>query len=150
MPNKATVSGVMQDANLDPVQGGKIVATFVGSDIFDGGVRIVTQKVEATTDDNGEWSMDLIVNAEGENASTSWTIEGFNQYVISVFKAEKLFIASATPVQLGALEKISAANLAAARNAVNARLIVVGSFAEYAALPASMKQPNDAILVTGV
>ncbi|MEG4643117.1 hypothetical protein VB636_10035, partial [Paracoccus sp. APAP_BH8] len=65
MPNKATVRGVLMDATLAPIASGKIVATLQGSDIFDGGLRVVTQQVEATTDAQGGWSLDLIVNGEG-------------------------------------------------------------------------------------
>lgn len=76
MPNKATVRGVLVDATLAPIAEGKIVATLNGSDVFDDGIRIVTQKVEATTDAQGQWSMALIVNAEGDNAATSLVHRG--------------------------------------------------------------------------
>ena len=57
MPNKATVRGVLMDATLAPISEGKIIATLSGSDVFEDGVRIVTQKVEATTDATGAWAM---------------------------------------------------------------------------------------------
>ena len=53
MPNKATVSGSMWDASTAPIAGWKIVATLNGSDNFDAGIKIVTQRVETTTDANG-------------------------------------------------------------------------------------------------
>ena len=76
MPNKSTVTGILLDAELAPVAQGKIIATLVGSDIFDGGTRIVTQKVEATTSSAGAWSLDLLVNGEGVKSNT---IEGSSQ-----------------------------------------------------------------------
>lgn len=147
MPNKATVRGVLMDATLSPITAGKIVATLNGSDIFDGGIRIVTQKIEATTDVQGRWQLDLIVNAEGDTAATSWTIEGFNQYVAKVFEVKNLFIATRLETSLGDLEKTSAQNLKAAKDLGLARLILVDSFPEYAALPESQKRGNDVVLV---
>lgn len=150
MPSTATVSGILQDARLNPIQGGKIVATLQGSDTFDGGVRVVTQRVETTTNAAGAWSMDLIVNGEGESSSTFWAVEIFNEYAISVHKIGNLFIATATSITLGDLEKVSAANKQAASDANKSRLIVVSTYAEYEALPANQKRPTDLILVTGV
>ena len=150
MPSKSTVSGILQDANLAPIVGGKIVATLAGSDIFDSGVRIVTNRVQATSDAQGRWSMDLIVNGEGEAASSSWSIEIFNEYATSVHKAANLFIATADPITLGDLEKISAANKQSATDATRSRLILATTFEEYAALPAAQKRANDFVLVTGV
>ena len=49
MPNKATVRGVLMDATLAPIAEGKIVATLNGSDGFDDGIQVVTQKGEQTT-----------------------------------------------------------------------------------------------------
>ena len=149
MPNKATVRGVLMDATLAPISAGKIVATLNGSDIFDGGIRIVTQKVEATTDAQGQWSMPLIVNAEGDNAATNWSIEGFNQYVTKVFEAKGLFIATSLAIALGDLEKTSAQNLKAAKDAGVTRLIVASSYAEYEQLPLSQRRDTDIILVRG-
>ncbi|MBM3605602.1 MAG: hypothetical protein FJX25_12880 [Alphaproteobacteria bacterium] len=71
MSSKAPVSGILQDANLDPIVGGKIVATLAGSDIFDNGVRIVTNRVQATTDERGRWSLEMIDNGEGADASST-------------------------------------------------------------------------------
>ena len=149
MPNKAIVKGVLVDATLTPIAQGKIIATLNGSDVFDDGLRIVTQKVEATTDAQGEWSMDLIVNADGHGAATSWTIEGYNQFVTKVFEVKSLFIASELPVDLGELEKTSAQNLKAAREGSGYRLILVPDYAEYAALNETQRRDTDIILVTG-
>ena len=150
MPSKSTVSGILQDANLAPIIGGTIVATLAGSDIFDSGVRIVTNRVQATTNAEGQWSMDLIVNGEGENAASTWSIEIFNEYAASVHKAASLFIATGDPITLGDLEKLSAANKQAATDANRSRLIIATTFEEYAALPAAQKRANDVVLVTGV
>ena len=150
MPNKATVSGSMRDASTAPIAGGKIVATLNGSDYFDAGIKIVTQRVETTTDANGEWSLDLIVNGEGDLATSSWSIEGYNNFVTSVFKSANLFIATADPTTLSDLEKVSAANLAAAKSAALSRFITVSTFAEYEAIPDAQKKPTDIVLVTGV
>lgn len=150
MPSKSTVSGILQDANLAPIVGGTIVATLAGSDIFDSGVRIVTNRVQATTNTQGEWSMDLIVNGEGENAASTWSIEIFNEYAGSVHKAANLFIATGDPITLGDLEKLSAANKQAATDANRSRLIIATTFDEYAALPVTQKRANDVVLVTGV
>lgn len=150
MPNKATVSGSMRDASTAPIAGGKIVATLNGSDYFDAGIKIVTQRVETTTDANGEWSLDLIVNGEGDLSTSSWSIEGYNNFVTSVFKSLNLFIATADHTTLSDLEKVSAANLAAAKSAALSRFITVSTFAEYEAIPDAQKKPTDIVLVTGV
>lgn len=147
MPNKAIVGGVLTDATLTPIAGGKIVATLNGSDVFDDGVRVVTQKVEATTDAQGAWSLALIVNAEGDGAATTWTIEGFDSYVARVFEAKSLFIASTLPIALGDLEKTSAQNLKAAREGNSARLLVVRDHALYQALPVAQRRSSDIVLV---
>lgn len=149
MPNKATVSGILMDAALAPVAEGKIIATLHGSDVFDNGLRIVTQKVEATTDAAGAWSLDLIVNGEGDSAATTWTIEGYNQYVAKVFEVKSLFIATDQAISLGDLEKTSPQNLKAAQAAGVSRLIVVDDFGEYEDLPASQKRATDIVLVKG-
>jgi hypothetical protein len=150
MPNKATVRGVLMDATLAPIAEGKIIATLNGSDVFDDGVRVVTQKVEATTGVAGEWSMDLIVNGEGDAASTTWTIEGYNQYVAKVFEVKSLFIPLDLDITLGDLEKTSPQNLKAAKDAGIARLIVVAAYSEYEALPESQRRASDLVLVKGV
>jgi len=149
MPSKATVSGILMDATLSPIAEGKIVATLHGSDVFDGGIRVVTQKVEATTDASGEWSLDLIVNGEGDAASTSWTIEGYNQFVTRVFEVKSLFIATPLPQTLGDLEKTTAQNLKAARDGAMSRLIIVGHYSEYEALPLGQRRDTDIVLVRG-
>lgn len=150
MPSKSTVSGILQDAQLNLISGGKIVATLTGSDVFDGDVRIVTERVETTTGADGRWSMALIVNGEGKDATTSWSIEIFNEFADPVHKIDDLFIATANPVTLGDLETVSAANRAAAMEASRSRLIMVATYAEYIALPASQRRDNDVVLVTGV
>lgn len=147
LPNKATVSGVLVDATLSPIAQGKIIATLSGSDVFDDGMRIVTQKVEATTNARGEWSMQLIVNGDGHNAATSWTLEGYNEFVAKVFEVKSLFIASALPVNLGDLEKTSAQNLKAARDGGSCRLLAVTDYADYAALAENQRRDSDIILV---
>ncbi len=149
MPNKATVRGVLMDATLAPISEGKIIATLSGSDVFEDGVRIVTQKVEATTDATGAWAMDLIVNGEGDTAGTSWMIEGYNQYVAKVFEVKSLFIPVALPTTLGDLEKTSAQNLKAAKDGSVARLIFVSDYAKYAALPEAQRRESDLVLVKG-
>ncbi|MDT1063287.1 hypothetical protein RM190_15535 [Paracoccus sp. CPCC 101403] len=149
MPNKASVSGVLMDATLSPIAEGKIVAILIGSDVFDKGVRVVTQMVEATTGKTGEWSLDLIVNADGDGAATSWTIEGYNQFVSKVFEIKSLFIATPLPQTLGDLEKTSAQNLRAAREGSVSRLILVSQFSEYDILPPAQKRDSDIVLVKG-
>lgn len=148
MPNKAVVSGVLVDATLAPIAQGKIIATLSGSDLFDDGLRIVTQKVEATTNDQGEWSMALIVNGDGHNAATSWTVEGYNEFVAKVFEVKSLFIATDLPINLGELEKTSAQNLRAAREGATCRLIAVADYDEYAALSENQQRDTDIILVS--
>lgn len=150
MPNKATVRGILMDATLAPIAKGKIIATLNGSDVFDNGIRVVTQKVEATTNAAGEWSMDLIVNGEGDSATTTWTIEGYNQFVARVFEAKSLFIPLDIDITLGDLERTSPQNLKAARDASIARLIVVSAYGEYEALPKSQRRASDLVLVKGV
>ena len=149
MPNKATVTGVLMDADLVPVAEGKIVATLVGSDFFDGGTRIVTQKVEATTGLDGSWSIDLLVNGEGSNAATTWTVEGYNQYVAKVFEAKGIFVPVDLDTTLADLERTSANNIKAAKDLTVARIVIVENYAEYAALPAAQRRSNDIVIVRG-
>jgi hypothetical protein len=146
MPNKATVRGVLMDATLAPIPQGKIVATLSGSDVF-GGVRVVTERVEATTNALGEWSLALLVNAEGDTASTSWTVEAYNQYVSKVFEVKSLFIAVAQDITLGDLERTSVQNRTAAKEGGLARLIVAQDFSAYEAMPFGQKRDNDLVLV---
>nr|WP_155097030.1 hypothetical protein [Paracoccus aestuariivivens] len=134
---------------MSPIAQGKIIATLSGSDVFDDGLRIVTQKVETTTNARGEWTMELIVNGDGHNAATSWTIEGYNQFVSKVFEVKSLFIASPLTISLGDLEKSSGLNLKAARDGGNCRLLSVSGFAEYAQLPENQQRETDIVLVTG-
>ena len=60
MPNKATVTGILMDADLMPIAEGKIVATLVGSDFFDGSTLSVD--TGATSLDgyrfNWQWNTD--------------------------------------------------------------------------------------------
>ena len=150
MPNKATVRGVLMDATLAPIAEGKIIATLNGSDVFDDGIQVVTQKVETTTNAEGEWAVDLIVNGEGDGASTTWTIEGYDQYVARVFAVKSLFIPVDLDITLGDLEKTSPQNLRAAQDAGIARLIVVAAYSEYTARPESQRRASDLVLVKGV
>ena len=149
MPNKSTVTGILLDAELVPVAQGKIIATLVGSDIFEGGTRIVTQKVEATTSSVGRWSLDLLVNGEGAKSNTTWTIEGYNQYVVKVFEVADIFIPVSADVTLADLEITSSQNIRAAKDASLSRIIIVDTRAEYDALPSSERRVNDIIIVRG-
>ena len=149
MPNKSTVTGILLDAELAPVAQGKIIATLVGSDIFDGGTRIVTQKVEATTSSAGAWSLDLLVNGEGVHSNTTWTIEGYNQYVVKVFEAPSVFIPVSANATLADLEITSSQNIRAAKDASLSRIIIVDTRDEYDALPSSERRINDIIIVRG-
>ena len=85
-----------------------------------------------------------------QSATSSWSVEIFNEFAVSVHKIESLFIATANPITLGALEKISEANRIAAMEATRSRLIMVTTFAEYIALPANQKRDTDVVLVSGV
>lgn len=149
MPNKSTVTGILLDADLTPIAQGKIVATLVGSDIFEGGTRIVTQKVEATTNAAGAWSLELLVNGEGENNSTVWTVEGYNNYVSKVFEAKGVFIPVNVNATLAALESTSSQNIKAAKDTSIPRIIIVETRAEYDALSESQRRDNDIIIVKG-
>lgn len=77
----------------------------------------------------------------------AWSIEAYNQYVTKVFEVKALFIATSLATSLGDLEKTSAQNLKAAKDTSVSRLILVDSFAEYAALPEPQKRGNDVVLV---
>lgn len=149
MPSKATITGTLVDAQLNPVSGGKVVAVLTGSDYFDGGVRIVSQKIEATTGAKGEYQLRLIVNGEGENAATSWDVTGFNAFVEPVFQAKGLFVATSDPATMSEIERTSEVNRKAARDGVLGRLIYVESLAEYEALPTSQRRDSDMLLVLG-
>jgi len=149
MPNQAIVRGVLVDATLAPVAAGKIVATLQGADIFDGGVQVVTQRVEATTDAQGAWALELVVNGEGETGGTTWTIEGYDQFAARLFEVKSLFLASAQEITLGELERSSAQNLRAVRDGGGARLILASDYDRYLALPERDRQPNDLVLTDG-
>ncbi|WP_134680073.1 hypothetical protein [Paracoccus ravus] len=150
MPSKATVHGVLMDASLNPISAGKIIATLNGSDMFDGGVRIVTQKIEATTNADGEWAIDLVVNGEGHDGTSSWMVEGYNQFVSKVFELKSLFIATALPIAIGDLERTSAQNLKASKEAGSSRLLICSRYEEYLDLPQSQRRDTDVVLVKGV
>lgn len=147
MPEQARVSGEMYDANGQPVEGGKVVATLVGDDFFTDGRQIITDDVETTTDEFGRWEIDLLVNREGDSDSTTWTIKGWNELVKPVFERKGLFIASSAAITISDLVKTSAANLAAAKAADLVNFFLVEAFAEYTALPAGQKAASDVILV---
>lgn len=147
MPEQARVSGEMYDASGNPVAGGKVVATLVGDDYFIAGRQIVTDDVSTTTDAQGRWELDLLVNSEGEGDTTTWRITGYNQFVRQVWQRAGLFIASSDPITINDLVKLSPMNLAAAKAADLSALFIVDSFAEYEALPSSQKSPKDVILV---
>lgn len=149
MPSRATITGTLLDAQLNPVAGGKVVAVLTGSDHFDGGVRIVSQKIEATTNERGEYQLELIVNGEGENAATAWDVTGYNAFVEPVFQSRGLFVATADPATMSEIERTSEINRKAARDGVLGRLIYVESLAEYQALPASQRRDSDTLLVLG-
>ena len=57
MPGKALIRGTLKTINNIPVRGGKIIATMVGSDAFEDGVRIAGRKIDATTDEDGSWQL---------------------------------------------------------------------------------------------
>lgn len=149
MPSEAVVYGTMQSAPGVKVVGGKAVATLVGADIFDGGVTITTHQVEATTNADGEWEIALLVNGEGKDATTTWTVELFDQFAKSVTKHVALFIAGSARIDLGDLRRASAANAANAKDAAAARFVTADSFSEYEAWPEAQKKANDVILVPG-
>lgn len=143
MPNQARISGVLQDAQTGPIEGGKVIATLIGSDFFENGIEITTKKVEATTDASGAWTLDLIVNGEGSNGTTTWTIERLNQYAESLAKDANLFVPLDLDISFSDLKATSAQNIKAAKDASLVRLIIVNSFSEYDQLPANQKRLTD-------
>ena len=166
MPSEAVVYGTMQSAPGVKVVGGKAVATLAGSDIFDGGTTITTYQVEATTNDDGEWEVPLIVNGEGKDATTTWTVELFDQFAKSVAKHTGLFIAGPARIDLGDLRRAllartprlgppglgraSPAKAANAKSAAAVRFVTADSREEYDEWPEGQKQLNDVVLVPGV
>lgn len=148
MPAKATVTGILLDANSAPIAGGKIVATLAGSDVFEGGVTIGTQQVETTTGADGKWSLPLLVNAEGKHGATSWNVQTFDRFAKPITTFSGLFVSSSATIELDDLELLSKANQTAARAVGTARIVTVGTWAEYTALPAGQKTANDIVILT--
>lgn len=151
MPNTAAVSGKFLNTDSQPVAGGKVVATLVGTDVWDGGAQIVTSTESTTTAADGTWTLDLIVNGEGAYAATTWTIEGFDENVKSVFKYTGLFIPTATAAPMTALHQQSPANIKAAKDATLVRVIEAINYADYLALaPADRRATDHVVIVPGV
>lgn len=146
MPSRATVKGILHDINNAPVVGGKIIATMVGSDAFENGIRLAGRKLDTTTAEDGTWSLSLIVNGEGRNGSSSWTIEAYDNGLVEVYKVEGLFILTDTDIRLDDLEGITAANKVAAGSANIARTLVADSLEDYQALPESQRRDSDIVL----
>ena len=147
MPSKTTVSGRFEDTQGDPTPGGTIVATLVGTDAWDDGTYIVTSTESTTTDENGNWSLDLIVNGEGQKASTTWTFTGYYPGVTKVFEVRGIFIPVAVPASLTALNETSAANIRAAKDSAMVRQITAPNYEAYLALPANQRRDNDHVLI---
>lgn len=147
MPNTATVSGKFVDTDGNAVAGGKIVATLVGTDAWEDGARIVTSTESATTGENGNWSLDLAVNGEGRNASTTWTFTGYGPDVNKVFEVKGVFIPVAVAALLNDLEVTSAGNIKAAKDNSLVRVITALNYAEYLALPAGQRRANDLVVI---
>lgn len=93
--------------------------------------------------------MDLIVNGEGDAASTTWTIEGYNQYVAKVFEVKSLFILLDLDITLGDLERPACRTSRRRRMPASARLIAYQAYSEYEALPESQRRASDLVLVKG-
>ena len=147
MPNTAAVTGKFLNTDSLPVSGGKVVATLVGTDVWDGGAQIVTSKEATTTDADGNWSLDLIVNGEGAYASTTWTIEGWDDLNNKVFDYKALFIPVAVDAPMTAIHQASAGNIKAAKDNSLVRVITALNYAEYLALPAGQRRANDLVVI---
>ena len=147
MPSTATISGIFKDTDGAPVEGGKIVATLVGTDAWEDGTRIVTSTESATTNAEGEWSLDLIVNGEGRNAATTWTFTGYDPGVVKVFEVKGIFIPVGLPALLNDLEVTSASNQKAAKDTSMVRIITAPNYAAYLALPVGQRRGNDHVLI---
>ena len=147
MPSTATISGIFKDTDGNPVQGGTIVATLVGTDAWEDGTRIVTSEESTTTDADGHWALTLIVNGEGRNAATTWTFAGYYPGVNKVFDVKGIFIPVALPALLNDLEVTSASNIKAAKDNSMVRIITAPNFEVYLALPAGQRRANDHVLI---
>lgn len=147
MPNTAAVTGKFLDTDNAPVEGGKVVATLVGTDVWDGGAQIVTNTESTTTDADGEWSLDLIVNGEGAGAATTWTITGYDQDVVQVFQYKGIFIPVAVAAPMTALFNTSPSNIKAAKDNSLVRIISAANYAAYLALPAGQRRDNDLVII---
>ncbi len=147
MPSKTTVSGRFEDTQGDPTPGGTIVATLVGTDAWDDGTYIVTSTESTTTDENGNWSLDLIVNGEGQKASTTWTFTGYYPGVTKVFEARGIFIPVAVPALLVDLEVTSANNIKAANDLSIARIFTAPNYDVYLALPPEQRRATDHVVI---
>lgn len=146
MPSRATVKGVLHDINNGPVMGGKIIATMVGSDAFENGIRLAGRKLDTTTAEDGSWSLPLIVNGEGRHGSSSWTIEAYDNALTPVYKVEGLFILTSADIRLDDLEGASAANKAAAGAANMSRILAADSLDDYLAIPEGQRRDSDIVL----
>ena len=147
MPNTAAVSGKFLNTDSLPVAGGKVVATLVGTDVWDGGAQIVTTTESTTTGADGTWSLDLIVNGEGAYAATTWTIQGFDENVKPVFDYKGLFIPVAVDAPMTALHQASPGNIKAAKVNSLVRVITALNYADYSALPAGQRRENDLVVI---
>ncbi|MGN7870961.1 hypothetical protein [Paracoccus sp. 22332] len=150
MPGKATIKGTLKDINDIPIVGGKVIATMVGSDAFEGGVRIAGRKIDATTGMDGRWSLDLLVNGEGRHGSSSWKIEAFDNVMMSIFSVDKLFVINTAEMLLDDLEQVTAANEVAAKAAGMSRILAADDLAEYQAMPEAQRRPTDIVFVKDV
>lgn len=147
MPGKARVKGVLKDANNAPIEGGKILATMIGSDAFENGIRLAPRKIGATTDADGMWEVDLIVNREGRDGSTTWSISAYDADLTLIYTVDKLFITSTAEILLDDLSALSRANAAVAAEQSLSRLYYVNSIDDYLALPAKERRPTDMIML---
>lgn len=147
MPNTAAVTGKFLNTDSQPVAGGKVVATLVGTDVWDGGAQIVTTTESTTTDENGNWVLNLIVNGEGAYAATTWTVEGFDENVKPVFKYTGLFVPVAVDAPMTALHQASPGNIKAAKDNSLVRVITALNYADYIALPAAQRRENDLVVI---
>lgn len=135
MPGRATVTGVLRDINNQPIVGGKIIATMVGTDTFELGARIASGRVSATTGPDGSWEIELIVNAEGADKSTSWTVAAHDPVLTPIFEVEGLFIASGAAIRLDHLQAASEANRQAAQDETFVRVLTAPSYDDYLTYP---------------
>lgn len=147
MPNTAAVTGKFLNTDSQPVAGGKVVATLVGTDVWDGGAQIVTTTESTTTDENGNWVLNLIVNGEGAYAATTWTVTGYDQDVTKVFEYKGLFVPVAVDAPMTALHQASPGNIKAAKDNSLVRVITALNYADYLALPAAQRRENDLIII---